>query len=348
MLQLGKRRRYTHFRLIEYVGFALVLTAAFFLCVCVGSVGISLKDTLNSIYCYFAGLESGNAMADAIILSVRIPRTICVGLSGAALSLCGAAMQGLLKNPLADGSTLGVTAGASLGAVTAIAFGTFIPFIGNGGVMVSSIVFAFISLILILSMAYGLDRSLSTNTIILLGVIFSMFANSLISLAVTFAGDKVKSIMFWTMGSLAGTGYKEALYLFAALAVCGGVILSRWRELDAFAIGEDNARNIGVDVKSTKLIILITVSVLIGVCVSIGGTIGFVGLVIPHMVRMVSGPEHSRLLPACMFVGAVFLMLMDLLSRLLLNPIELPIGVVTSFIGSFVFIYIFYSSRKVR
>ena len=343
-----KRKRRTRFTLTEYIVFTLLLIVAFFLSVCVGSVGISLEDTINSIVCYVTGAESGNTMVDAIILSVRIPRAICVGLSGAALAICGAAMQGLLKNPLADGSTLGVTAGASLGAVTAIAFGTFLPFLGNGSVMISSIVFAFASLVLILTMAYGLDRSLSTNTIILIGVIFSMFANSLISLAVTFAGDKVKSIMFWTMGSLAGTGYAEALYLFVALVVCGGVILSRWRELDAFAIGEDNARNIGVDVKSTKLIILITVSVLIGVCVSIGGTIGFVGLVIPHMVRMVSGPEHARLLPGCMFAGAIFLMLMDLLSRLLLNPIELPIGVVTSFIGSFVFIYIFYSSRKVR
>ena len=116
--------------------------------------------------------------------------------------------------------------------------------------------------------------------------------------------------------------------------------------LNAFAVGEDNARQIGVDVKRAKLMLLIMVSVLIGVCVSVGGTIGFVGLVTPHMARMLVGPNHKRLLPASMFGGAVFLMLADLIARILLNPLELPIGVVTSFVGAIVFVVIFYQSRK--
>ena len=131
-----------------------------------------------------------------------------------------------------------------------------------------------------------------------------------------------------------------------ALAVCGSILLLHARELNAFAIGEDNARSIGVNIRRVRITILITVSVLIGVCVSIGGTIGFVGLVTPHILRMLTGPNHRKLLPASLFGGAVFLMLCDLAARVLISPLELPIGAVTSFIGAIVFVVIFYRSRK--
>ncbi|HQQ89691.1 MAG TPA: iron chelate uptake ABC transporter family permease subunit, partial [Oscillospiraceae bacterium] len=140
--------------------------------------------------------------------------------------------------------------------------------------------------------------------------------------------------------------YDNALVLLVALAGFGSVILGKARELNAFAVGEDVARNIGVDVRKVKFQILICVSALIGVCVSIGGTIGFVGLVTPHIIRLIVGPNHRRLLPASLFAGAIFLMFADLVCRLLLDTMELPIGVVTSFIGSIVFVYIFYRSRK--
>ena len=294
------------------------------------------------------GLEAPEGVAKAIIWNVRLPRVINVALVGAALSLCGAAMQGLLRNPLADGSTLGVSSGASLGAVIALAFGVSIPGVPYGGVMVMAMVFAFGSLALILSLAYVLDRSLSTNSIILIGVIFSMFASSVMSLIITFAGDQVRTITFWTMGSLSGTNDTHARILSVALLLCGAVVLRYARELNAFAIGEDNARHIGVNVRRVKLVILVTVSVLIGVCVSIGGTIGFVGLVMPHMARMVAGPNHKRLLPASMFSGAIFLLLADLVARTLLSPIELSIGVVTSLVGAAAFVMIFYRTRKAR
>ena len=209
-----------------------------------------------------------------------------------------------------------------------------------------AIVFAFLSLLIILALSYKLDRSLSTNTIILIGVIFSMFVSSIMSIIITFAADKVQRITFWTMGSLSGSTYQNAAVLAGALLVCGTVIVLHAQILNAFAVGEDNARQIGVDVKRAKLVLLVMVSVLIGVCVSVGGTIGFVGLVTPHMARMLVGPNHKRLLPASMFGGAVFLMLADLIARILLNPLELPIGVVTSFVGAIVFVVIFYQSRK--
>lgn len=343
--QGGKREG---FRAGELLLFSLVTLCVLVLCVCVGSVSLPLKETLTVIWNAIWGLPMPDGISVPIILSVRLPRVICVALTGAALSLCGGAMQGLLKNPLADGSTLGVASGASLGAVIAIAFGITLPQLPFAGTMVLAILFAFLSLLIILSLAYKIDYSMSTNTIILIGVIYSMFVSSILALIISFASDRVKQITFWTMGSLLGTSLQNALVLFGALVVFGGVILRYARELNAFAVSESNARSVGVPVRQVKLILLIAVSALIGVCVSIGGTIGFVGLVTPHMVRMIVGPDHKRLLPASLFGGAVFLMLADLVARTLLNPIELPIGVVTSFIGAFLFIVIFYRSRRAR
>ncbi|MGN0970732.1 MAG: FecCD family ABC transporter permease [Aristaeellaceae bacterium] len=328
--------------------FTLALMGTMLLCVCVGSVSIPLRDTWTAIWNTLWGKDIPAGISRNIILNVRLPRVLNVALMGASLSLCGTAMQGLLRNPLADGSTLGVSSGASLGAVIALAFGFTLPGAGFGGVTVMAMLFAFLSLLLILSLAYVLDRSLSTNSIILIGVIFSMFASSLMTLIITFAGDQVRTITFWTMGSLSGTTYAHARILGAALLVCGTVILRHARELNAFAIGEDNARHVGVNVGRVKLVILIAVSVLIGVSVSIGGTIGFVGLVMPHMARMAAGPNHRRLLPASMFSGAIFLLLADLVARTLLSPIELPIGVVTSLVGAAAFVVIFYRTRKAR
>ena len=162
------------------------------------------------------------------------------------------------------------------------------------------------------------------------------------------SGEKIKSITFWTMGSLADSMYRDAMILLAALAVCGAVLLFSSRALNAFALGEDNARHVGVNVKAVKLTVLIAVSVLIGVCVSIGGTISFVGLVTPHMARMLVGPNHKRLLPASLYLGAVFLLLSDLAARTLLRPIELSIGVVTSLVGAVAFVIIFRRTRKGR
>ena len=340
------RRTRENFLITEYLLFTAVTIAVFCLCVCAGSVRIPLADTFRIVKAALLGQPQESGSMVSILLTVRIPRVLCVALTGAALSLAGASMQGLLKNPLADGSTLGVSSGASLGAVIAIVFGITFPSLPFAGTMVMAVLFAFGSLLLILGLAYRLDGSLSTNTIILVGVIFSMFVSSVLNVIITFSSEKIRSITFWTMGSLQGSTMTNAAVLASALLFGCIVLLSLARELNAFAVGEENAGNIGVDLRRTKLIVLVTVSVVICVCVSIGGTIAFVGLVTPHMVRLIVGPNHKKLLPASLFGGAVFLMLSDLAARILLNPIELPIGVVTSIVGSVVFVIIFYRARR--
>ena len=347
-MQDSRQLKRVRFSYITYtlLGAALFLTMV--LCVCVGSVRISFSDTITAVWNALWGLPVPENIAKNIILNVRLPRVLCVTLAGASLSVCGAAMQGLLRNPLADGSTMGVSSGAALGAVIAMAAGFTLPGSRYGGIMVTAMAFAFGSLILILSLAYTLDRSLSTGSIILIGVIFTMFISSIITLIITFASDHTRSLNFWTLGSFSGVNYDQAKLLALALLVCGGILFRFSPELNAFAIGEDNARPIGVNVRRVKLIILITVSVLIGVCVSISGTISFVGLVMPHIARMLVGPNHRRLLPASLFSGAVFLLLADLAARTVLSPVELPIGVVTSLVGAVAFVIIFYKTRKAR
>lgn len=332
----------------SYLLFSAVTLATLIGCVALGSVTVPMGKTVQIICNSVCGIAQRDANMSSIILSVRLPRVLCVALVGASLSLCGAAMQGLLRNPLADGSTLGVSSGASLGAVIAIAFGVSIPALPFAGTTVLAIVFAFASLILILGLSYKLDFSLSTNTIILIGIVFSMFASSLISLVITFVGEKAGTIVFWTMGSLSGSTYLNAATLLTALLVCGFVLIRRGRELNAFSVGESFAHGIGVDVRRVKIETLVAVSVLIGVCVSVGGTIGFVGLVTPHMVRMITGPNHKKLLPVSIFGGAVFLMLCDLLARTVLRPRELPVGVITSLIGAVLFVAIYTRSRRVH
>lgn len=333
-----------HFSWLTCVLLAVILLAAVLLCICVGSVSIPLGDTVRTLWAALTGQEIPAGMARSIIMNVRLPRVLNVALVGASLTLCGAAMQGLLRNPLADGSTLGVSGGASLGAVLALALGVRIP----GGPVIMAMAGAFLSLAGILALAFAIDRSLSTNTIILIGVIFSMFTSSAINLIVSFAPERAKSITFWTMGSLAGTNTGHTALLAAALAICGGVILHCRRELDAFALGEDNARHIGVNVRRVRLMLLTSVSCLTGVCVSVGGTIGFVGLVAPHMTRMITGPAHGRLLSASIFSGAIFLLMADLAARTILAPVELSIGVVTSLIGAAAFLIIFIRRGKGR
>jgi iron complex transport system permease protein len=333
-----------------YVGFVAVTVATLLICVAIGSVNVALPDVLRVIGDAFgaalSGTERAADSASSIIMGTRLPRVLCAGLVGAALSLSGCAMQGLLKNPLADGSTLGVSAGASLGAVIAIVTGFTLPLLPVAGTTVLAALFAFLSLFAILTLAYRLDRSLSTNTIILIGIIYAMFVSALMSVFIVFAGEQANHIVFWTLGSLSGSTYQYVLMLTAVLAIFGGILLTLARELNAFAIGEDNARHIGVNVRRVKFLVLICVAALIGACVSVGGTIAFVGLVTPHMVRMLTGPNHRRLMPASLFGGAIFLMASDLVARIVLSPRELPIGVVTSLVGAVLFVRIFLVARK--
>ncbi len=338
-----------------YLGIAaaLMFIFSFLISMSIGSVGASFSETLRILVDYVINPAISRDAQDSmavILVNVRMPRVILSAMVGAALSIAGSALQGLLKNPLADGSTLGITSGGALGAVLSLVWGIKVPGFLQLGTAVTSILFSFISILFIMALSYKIDKVLSSQTIILTGVIFSMFAGSLTSFLVAVSGESLKQVVFWSMGSFSGRGWPH-VRLMLPFFIAGSIVLMclTW-ELNAFSLGEEQARYIGVNTKKTKLIILIVVSVLVGISVAVSGTIGFVGLVVPHITRLLTGPDYKKLLPLSMFFGASFLMLTDLLSRTVLSPAELPIGVVTSFIGAVLFIYIFYnqSGRNTR
>ena len=328
----------------------LVYACIFVSAVFFGSVAVSINDVLRilaSRLFRFVSTESIRDSTVTIIGNVRLPRVILASLIGAGLSVAGSAAQGLLKNPLAEGSTLGISAGASLGAVLFIAAGIHIPVLSQFGIMLNSILFALLSFVIVLSLTRKLDAGYSTHTIILTGIIFSMFVSSITSLIIAFSSDNtMRQIIFWSMGSLAGVNYEKILFVLPFILVGIAGILAFSRELDAFSFGEEQARYLGVNVRRSKFLILILISMLVGVSVAASGMIAFVGLVVPHIVRLLTGPSHGRLLPVSIFFGAGFLTLADLLCRTLISPLELPIGVLTSFVGALVFMAVFYSKRK--
>lgn len=345
-------KRLDTFKLRHFLGFLLILLIGMLISLVIGSVSIPIKEVFNIIISKIQEkLSLGEVISSphaSIILAVRLPRVINASLVGASLAISGAAMQGLLRNPLAEGGTLGVSSGAGLGAVLSIALGISIPGFPFGATVIMAMAFAFLSILIILTLSYKLDFNLSTNTIILLGVIFSMFVSSIQSFIIVFSSNRLESIMSWSMGSLSGSSYSGGLIILIVLLIAGINIYSKSRELDAFAISEENAAHIGVDVRKIKLSIMVSVSALIGVSVAFSGTIGFVGLIIPHIMRRIVGPSHRKLIIVTGFGGGIFLLIADLIARTVMAPLELPIGIITSFVGSILFINIYYSLRKVR
>lgn len=346
----GKEIMHTKTVLLSVFAMLLFLVV-FFLSMLTGSIGFSLDETIRLILNCLFGIGDISDIPDSvttIILNVRLPRVILSALVGAALSLAGAAMQGLLKNPLADGSTLGIASGGALGAVLSIVLGISVPFFPQAGLAIMSILSSFLSLIFILTLTYKIDFNLSNQTIILTGVIFSMLTGSITSLLVALSGNNLRQVVFWSMGSFSGKGWSHVALMLPFFMIGAVPLISLSRELNAFSLGEEQAGFIGVSTRKVKFAILVLVSVLVGISVAVGGTIGFVGLVIPHITRFITGPDHKKLLPFSVLFGASFLMGTDLLARTVLSPAEIPIGVVTSLVGGILFIYIFYTGINAR
>ncbi|KGR75937.1 FecCD family ABC transporter permease [Ureibacillus sinduriensis] len=322
-----------------YSSSIIILLASIWLGVSIGSADIPLSTLWDN---------KTNPSAYSILWGIRMPRVILAGLVGASLAIAGAAFQGLLKNPLADPYTLGISSGASVGAVATIFFSLSIPVIGVYTLPLIGMVGAFITMILVLSFARLIDRSMKMETLILTGVIFSSFLGSCISLMIALTGQQLREITGWLLGSVSMRGWPY-VQMILPFVVMGVVFL--WlnrRELNAMMYGDERAQALGVNVKKRKYAILAGGSMLTGAAVAVSGTIGFVGLVVPHMTRMLFGTDHRHLLTLSFFNGASLLILCDLVSRTIITPAELPIGVITAFIGAPVFSYIFFKQRRSR
>ncbi len=287
-----------------------------------------------------------DVMYTNIVMNIRLPRVLLAGLVGASLAIAGAAFQGLLRNPLADPYTLGVSSGASVGAVMTIFFGISLSALGGFTLPIFSVVFAVLTIFCVLTFANQMDRSMKVETIILTGIIFSAFLSAFISLMIALSGEELRQVIGWLMGSVSMRGWSYIWIILPFFIIGTVLLLMNTDELNAMTFGEDRAKHLGVDVERRKLTILIAGSVLTGAAVAVSGTIGFVGLVVPHFIRQIWGPDHKHLLPLSLFIGSGFLILADLVARTIIAPSELPIGVITALIGAPAFAFILLQTRK--
>lgn len=278
----------------------------------------------------FSLFEFDAEMFSKIIFGVRLPRIIGAVLVGGGLACAGCAMQGLFRNPMADPYILGTSSGGALGAACAIVFlgGLFLPLFAFIGATASTIVVYMIS---------KRNGRVAVETILLAGVAVSLFLSALLSFMMYISGDSLHRIMFWTMGGLSNMYWDDILV--GLLILVGCVVLFIFsRDLNILTLGEEEAIHLGVNTEITKRVLLIVSAFITGIAVSISGCIGFIGLIIPHIMRMFTGPDHRILIPASMIAGSVLLLWADTLARAL--PVEIPVGIITAFLGAPFFIYL--------
>ncbi|MFC3882764.1 FecCD family ABC transporter permease [Bacillus songklensis] len=276
-----------------------------------------------------------------LITSIRLPRVILSFLIGAALAVSGAALQGLLKNPLADPYTLGVSSGASLGAVAVLFFHLQLPLLKGYTLPLVSVMTALLALAFIIFTSTVLLKRLTIESIILIGIILSSFLSAVISLLIALSGEELRQIMTWLLGSVSMRGWAY-IQLFLPFFTTGLLImLLCLRDLNALTFGDEVAQSLGVNVGRSKILLLFASSLLTGGAVAVSGTIGFVGLVIPHVTRLYIGSNYRHLLPLSLLNGGAFLVLADLIARTIITPRELPIGVITALAGAPIFSILF-------
>ncbi|WP_097027438.1 FecCD family ABC transporter permease [Clostridium peptidivorans] len=280
-----------------------------------------------------------------IITNIRLPRIFMAALIGAGLSVVGASFQAIFKNPMADPYVLGISSGAALGASIAIVMGLQFTFLGVNLVTV----FAFFGAILTTIIVYSIAKTgtkIPTNVLLLAGVSVSFLLSSLISLIMIFNREQVEQIVFWTMGSIASANWQQVLSLLPFIVLGCTLMIIYARDLNIMLTGDETASSLGVDVDKVKKILLVISSIIVAACVSVSGIIGFVGLIIPHMIRLLVGPDHRTLLPFSTIGGAIFMIIADTLARTLVPPAEIPVGAITSVFGAPYFIYLLITNKK--
>ncbi|KES03559.1 ABC transporter permease [Streptomyces toyocaensis] len=319
------------------VALLLSLTAA----VSWGSSGVPFGEVWSTVLHRVTGGQPRPGTQDLIVWQLRVPRALLAALVGAGLGIVGTAVQALVRNPLADPYLLGISNGASLGAVAAIVLGTTTG--GLFGVGVSGA--AFLGALLSFGLVWAVARrggGFSPLKLVLAGVAIGQFLSGFTSYLVLRVGDEqqTQGVLFWLMGSLGGAQW-STLVLPAGAVLLGLVALqARARGLNALLLGDETAAGLGVDVVALRRELFVVTSVLTGVLVSVSGAIGFVGLMVPHLCRLVIGGDHRRLLPVSALTGAVLLVVVDIVCRTALPSMELPVGVVTAFVGAPVLLFL--------
>ena len=335
---------------IAFVVSVIALIFLMIIAIMLGAADVGFKEVVDTLFSkipfineWFTG-ESVSKGAGLILWKLRIPRVILAANIGAGLSVVGAVFQGVFKNPMADPFVLGVSSGGALGATIAIVLGSqliistfFVP------------VFAFVGALITIVIIFIITRLCRTQdmfTLLLAGVAMNFFSTACVSIIMFMNHDEINKIVLWNMGSLAGASWQQVLLCLPFVLVGILVFLIFRRELNAFLLGDEHAQSFGIPVKLVRKILIIVSALIIGVIVSISGIIGFVGLIIPHITRLIVGSNYKVLLPFSIVYGAAFLVLCDTVARLMVLPSEMPVGSITAVFGAPFFIFLLIKNRR--
>ncbi len=332
---------------LALLSLSLALAASVVLATGIGRMDIGWGNIM-AVVLGKLGLSSAavGRTTDVVIWDIRLSRVVLSGLVGASLATAGVIFQGLLLNPLADPFTIGVSTGAAFGVAVLVTLGVGGSFLGLSPLPLGALVGALgaMTAVLVLSREAGRIRK---ETLILAGIVVSTFLSALISLVKSLDEESLSAIVFWIMGSFSGRGWIHVGFLTPYLIFGLALAFMYHRELDILALGEEQSHHLGVAVSAVRLKLLLAASLLTAGAVSVSGVIGFVGLVVPHLVRVLAGPSHGRLLALSALTGALILIWADVLSRILLaSGQELPVGVVTALLGGPFFFYLLKSRRS--
>lgn len=315
------------------------------LAVLIGSVHVNLSDIgmILANHLFGSGYAVDRAM-DSIIFDIRLPRVIVTILVGCALSTAGAVIQGVYRNPMADTGVLGISSGASLGAILAIATGLVAV-----NIYVMPAMAAACALITAFGVFYFSSRKgkVPVLTLVLAGIAISTFLRAMVSLILSYMEEgQMKEYLYWSMGSLSSTRWEHVRLAFVPVVIGCGLLMWYSRELNILMLGEEEAQSLGLNPYKIRKRLLFLVSLVTAVAVCVSGGIQFVGLVIPHMIRLVIGADNKWLIPASGLGGACFLLLCDLIARTLISPAEIAVGIVTAIVGAPYFLYLIHRQRK--
>ena len=327
-------------------GLVALLAVAALLSVGLGALRIA-PDQVVAIIAHHAGIDLGVSYGldqDAVLWSIRLPRVVLGILVGGGLAVAGAALQGVFRNPLADPGLIGVSSGASLGAVAAIVLGfaaagsytlPLVAFVG--GVVATLVVYA----------VARFDGRTEVVTLLLTGLAVNALCNAAVGYLLFIADDQqLRGVVFWSLGSLGGATWPLVLAALPCIALAVLVLPLLARSLNLFLLGEREARHLGVEVERVRVLVIVLAALATGAAVAVAGIVGFVGLIVPHLVRLVAGPDHRVLLPASALLGAALLLFADLFARTVAAPAELPLGVVTALLGGPFFLWLLRRTRR--
>ena len=325
-----------------------ILAAIIILCTgtSLGSSGIAFSDTIKALLEKLFGIRTGTeARIITIVWNLRFPRAVFAFITGGALAMSGGVFQSVLKNPLASPYIIGVSSGASLGAGLVTLTGFVIPLIGSFTLPVVGFAFGLLTVFFVITFSSRLDKSMSNNTVILFGMVFSLFINSILTTLTALYREEMRNLIHWQMGSFSMKSWLHSGLMLPFLISGCAVIAGYAKEMDILSFGDDEAQSMGVDAVRVRRILLACSAALTGAAVALCGAIGFVDLIAPHLARRITGSQHCYSLPMAFLVGGSLLVVTDLIARTIVSPSELPVGAVTALIGGPFFAWVYFRKR---